>query len=84
MDELKKSELGHYFLSCGDTNINFYLQTEHLPKDKSIEKLKTIARTFDIYGDLTALPDLHFKVKNFVPSGMTIALKNSFSPPHNA
>ena len=35
---------------------------------------------FNIHGDIIALPDLHFKVKNFIPSGMTIATKNSFSP----
>jgi len=80
MQELKKSKSGFYTLSINNTKINLYLQKEHLPNDDSLETLKQIASMFNIYGDIIALPDLHFKVKNFVPSGMTISLKNSFTP----
>jgi len=69
------------FSSCvNDTSIILYLSEDLLPDDDSLEKLSSIAREFNVHKQIISLPDLHFKVKNFVPSGMTIPLNGEFSP----
>ena len=78
--KLEKMPDGHFSLTVNDTRINLYLTEDLLPSDDSLEKLEFMANTFDIDERLIGLPDLHFKDKNFVPSGMTIPIRGYFSP----
>jgi len=77
---LNKSPQGHYTAEIDGTEIVLYLTEDLLPLDDSLEKLEYMARTFDVDRRIIGLPDLHFKIKNFVPSGMTIPVRNYFSP----
>ena len=51
-----------------------------IPKDKSFQKLLDIESNYKIYKKLICLPDLNFKIKNYVPSGIVIPTINEFSP----
>lgn len=59
---------------------NFFLDKELFSKDHSIEKLFDIKKRFKIHGKIACFPDLNFKIKNYVPSGIAIQLKGKFSP----
>lgn len=78
--KLIKVEEGYFHFNVDNTRIILFLSEELLPDDDSLEKLESIAEEFNIHKGIIGLPDLHFKVKNFVPSGMTIPLKDQFSP----
>jgi tRNA-splicing ligase RtcB (3'-phosphate/5'-hydroxy nucleic acid ligase) len=78
--KLLKSPQGYYTSTIDDTGILLYLTKELLPSDNSLEKLKYIARKYNIDKNIIALPDLHFKVKNFIPSGMVTPIRGYFSP----
>ncbi len=71
---------GYFYIDTGDVRIILMLSPQTLPKDHSLDKLRSIAAEYDMAERLVALPDLHFKVKNFVPSGMVIPLRNVLSP----
>ena len=58
----------------------YYLTENLISKDTSREHLTRIAQADPIDKRMIALPDLHFKVKNFVPSGMTIPIRGGFTP----
>ena len=77
---LLKSDSGYYHFSANGVQVILYLTDDLFPEDASLEKLQFISQTFPVKQRMIALPDLHFKVKNFVPSGMTIPLENGFSP----
>ena len=66
-------------LNYSDKKILLFLEDDLYPKDSSIESLYTIIKEFNIFDSIIALPDLHFKVKNFIPSGIVIPLFNEFS-----
>ena len=78
--KLKEMPQGHFSARVNDTDIVLYLTDDLLPSDDSLQKLEYMAETFDIDKRIIGLPDLHFKDKNFVPSGMTIPLRGYFSP----
>lgn len=78
--KLYKTTEGYFKSTVNKTDILLYLNEQLLPSDDSLEKLQYIAKNFDIHKRIIGLPDLHFKIKNFVPSGMTIPVKNYFSP----
>ncbi len=59
--------------------IIFFVGKELFPADNSLKKLFSIIDEFNIEKSIIALPDLHFKIKNFVPSGMVIPLQSQFS-----
>jgi len=77
---LSKVEQGYYKSKVDNTGVLLYLTEELLPSDNSLEKLEYIARKYDIDKNIIALPDLHFKVKNFIPSGMVTPVRGYFSP----
>lgn len=60
--------------------INFFLRKEFIPKDKSFEKLDKICKEYPINKKIICLPDLNFKVKNFIPSGIVVPTKKKFFP----
>lgn len=64
----------------GNVEVLFYLAKSLISKDTSREHLTNIANAYPINERMIALPDLHFKVKNFVPSGMTIPIRGGFTP----
>lgn len=59
---------------------NFFLDKKLLANDISIEKLFEIKKKFKLYGKIACFPDLNFKIKNYVPSGTAIKIKNEFAP----
>ncbi len=63
-----------------DIKINFFLKKEFIPKDKSFEKLDKICKEYPINKKIICLPDLNFKVKNFIPSGIVVPTKKKFFP----
>lgn len=78
--KLARDESGYYFFDHNGIRVVLFLSEDLFPEDSSLEKLRYIADTFPIHQRIVGLPDLHFKIKNFVPSGMTIPVKNGFSP----
>jgi tRNA-splicing ligase RtcB (3'-phosphate/5'-hydroxy nucleic acid ligase) len=78
--KLDKAPQGYFTSNVNDTEIVLYLTEDLLPSDNSLEKLEYMAETFDVDKRIIGLPDLHFKDKNFVPSGMTIPIRGYFSP----
>lgn len=58
----------------------FYLEKRIFPENFNFKKFKLIIDKYKIYKKIICLPDLDFKVKNFVPSGVVIPTKNYFSP----
>lgn len=66
--------------SYKSNKINFFLSNDLIPKDKSFQKLLDIESNYKIYKKLICLPDLNFKIKNYVPSGIVIPTINEFSP----
>ncbi len=63
----------------GGVDVLFFLETSLISKDTSQEHLTRIANAYPVDERMIALPDLHFKVKNFVPSGMTIPIRGGFT-----
>ncbi len=61
-------------------DVFYYLTEALISKDTSREHLTNIAQAYPIDKRMIALPDLHFKVKNFVPSGMAIPIRGGFTP----
>ena len=59
---------------------NFFLDKKLLANDISIEKLFEINKKFKLYDKIACFPDLNFKIKNYVPSGTAIKIKNEFAP----
>ena len=59
----------------------FYLEKRIFPENFNFKKFKLIIDKYKIYKKIICLPDLDFKVKNFVPSGVVIPTKNYFSMP---
>ena len=59
---------------------NFFLDKKLFAKDVSIDKLFEIKNNFKILGKIACFPDLNFKIKNYVPSGIAIQMKNQFAP----
>jgi len=59
---------------------NFFLDEKLIANDISIEKLLEIKKKFKLHGKIACFPDLNFKIKNYVPSGTAINLKNEFAP----
>ncbi len=78
--QLNKSESGYFYFERNGVKVILFLTEELFPEDASLEKLVYISQQFPVHERIIALPDLHFKVKNFVPSGMTIPLEKGFSP----
>lgn len=60
--------------------VELYLSQEWLPQSADLAKLARIAATPGLSGHLDVLPDLHFKAKNFVPTGVAIRLANAVCP----
>tara|TARA_B100000579_G_scaffold428851_1_gene439697 strand:+ start:269 stop:1603 length:1335 start_codon:yes stop_codon:yes gene_type:complete len=59
---------------------NFFLDKELIARDLSINKLVEINKKFKIRNKIACFPDLNFKIKNYVPSGTAIQIKNNFAP----
>ena len=78
--DIQRDALGYFYFTEEATRVILYLSEELFPDDDSVDKLKYICKTFPVDGRIIGLPDLHFKIKNFVPSGMTIPLRDRFSP----
>ncbi len=78
--KIEQDTSGYFYSMVNGVKIILYLTDELFPDDNSLEKLGQICNTFPVHERLIGLPDLHFKIKNFVPSGMTIPLKGMFSP----
>ena len=78
--DIQRDASGYFYFTEEDTRVILYLSEELFPDDDSVDKLKYICQTFPVDGRIIGLPDLHFKIKNFVPSGMTIPLRDRFSP----
>ena len=58
----------------------FYLNKKIYPENFSFNKFKIIIDKYKIFKRIICLPDLDFKIKNFVPSGVVIPTKNFFAP----
>ena len=69
-----------YSKKKNNIKINFFLRKEFIPKDKSFEKLDLICKKYPILKKLVCLPDLNFKIKNFIPSGIVVPTKKYFFP----
>ena len=69
--------------------VEFYLSKSLLPEAIELERLAEIAAHEKVYGRVVVLPDVHFKEKNFIPSGVVVPTEGGFvpefaSPPNDA
>jgi|GEM_PF-6516983 len=80
LTDIQQDNSGYFYFYENGVKVILYLSDELFPDDDSLEKLRYICDTFPVDGRIIGLPDLHFKIKNFVPSGMTIPLRGQFSP----
>ena len=60
-------------------DILFYLDKKLTPKNFSLEKFKIMINEYKIYKRIICMPDLHFKDKNFIPSGVNVPIKNTIT-----
>ena len=63
-----------------DNKIYFFLNKKLLPKNFNIKRFKTIFQKLKVKKIIYCMPDLNFKSKNFIPSGVSVPLKKSISP----
>lgn len=78
--ELCRAKEGYYYFDVNTTKVILLLTEDLLPEDGSLQKLEWIAQEFEVDGRIVCLPDLHFKVKNFIPSGIITPVREYFSP----
>ena len=60
--------------------VELFARKHLIPDERSLDKLVDIASVPAVMDRIVVLPDIHFKIKNFVPSGMAIGLERSVSP----
>ena len=60
--------------------VELYLSREWLPQTADLAKLARIAATPELSGHVDVLPDVHFKAKNFVPTGVALRLSDAVCP----
>ena len=58
----------------------FFLDKKLIPKNFEIKRFKTIFSKLNVKNNIYCMPDLNFKSKNFIPSGVSVPLKQSISP----
>ena len=63
-----------------ENKIYFFLDRKLLPKNFDIKRFKTIFNKLKVKKIIYCMPDLNFKSKNFIPSGVSVPLKKSISP----
>ena len=62
-----------------DNKIYFFKQ-KIITKNFDIKRFKTIFQKLKVKKIIYCMPDLNFKSKNFIPSGVSVPLKKSISP----
>jgi len=60
--------------------VELFLDRQLLPGETELSKLVRIASTPGLVGQIDVLPDVHFKAKNFMPTGVALRLYQSISP----
>ncbi len=63
-----------------DPALRLFLGEELLPDERCLERLRQIARVPECISPIVVLPDVHLKIKNFIPSGVAVALRGAVSP----
>jgi len=61
-------------------SINFFLNKKLFPKNFSLEKFKFIIDNFKVKKKIVCMPDLNFKAKNFIPTGVNVPIIDSINP----
>ena len=61
-------------------SINFFLNKKLFPKNFSLEKFKFIIDNFRVKKKIVCMPDLNFKAKNFIPTGVNVPTIDSINP----
>lgn len=60
--------------------ILLFLSKKLIPKNFDLDRFKKIVQEFEVFKKIICLPDLNFKSKNFIPSGVNIPIKNKICP----
>ena len=58
----------------------FFLNKKLIPKNFDKTRFEYIFENLKVKKNIFCLPDLNFKSKNFIPSGVSVPLVNSISP----
>ena len=72
---MEQTKDGHYRIPAGNgvrVPVELYVDHGLLPEPDNIAKLARIAGTPGITGQIDVLPDVHFKAKNFIPTGVAL------------
>lgn len=82
MSELEILEDGRLRLpgSAGQVPVTLNLDESLTPPQHGIEKLRRIAALPHLIGHVDVLPDVHFKAKNFIPTGVCVRVGGLLSP----
>ncbi|MEZ4747582.1 MAG: RtcB family protein [Calditrichia bacterium] len=60
--------------------VHFYLDDNLMPDERALQPLETLSAVPEVNEYLVALPDLHYKSRNIVPTGLVTVSKNHIIP----
>lgn len=60
--------------------VHFYLDEQLMPDERAIRPLEALSQMPEVDGHVVALPDLHFKSRNIVPTGLVTVSKDHIIP----
>ena len=67
-------------LNINKIKIFFFINKKLFPKDFNLKKFNYITQNFKVDKKIICMPDLNFKAKNFIPTGVNIPIINSINP----
>ena len=60
--------------------VDMYVSEEFLPDARHLSKLIQMASVSEVVNPIVVLPDVHFKIKDFVPSGLAVMTRDVLVP----
>lgn len=67
-------------MCAGGSMLRLNLSPSLMPDEENLAKLLRIANLPAVVGTVEVLPDVHFKAKNFIPTGVCLQLRDTLAP----
>jgi tRNA-splicing ligase RtcB len=82
MSEFETLSDGRLWLAAeaGGVPVRLNLDESLTPPPEGLEKLRAIAALPELVGHVDVLPDVHFKAKNFIPTGVCLRVSGKVAP----
>ncbi len=80
---LERCDDGHFRIPRNKNmkaSVEMFINSSLIPDELCLERLILLAHQNGIVDPLVALPDIYLKEKNFIPTGVSIALQDGISP----